>query len=59
MFERADVLDVQGGEWGIFLMGLAILAAVTRAFPYPGSRGGIDSLNHIFIFRDRCCIETF
>jgi hypothetical protein len=43
MFERADVFDVQGGERGIFLMDLAILASVTRAFPDQGSRGGIHA----------------
>jgi hypothetical protein len=43
MLERVDVFDVQGGERGIFLMDLAILAAVTRVFPDQGSRGGIHA----------------
>lgn len=40
VFERSDVLDVQGGEWRIFLMGLAIFAAVSGTLPDKGSRCG-------------------
>lgn len=40
MLQWADVLDVEGSERGIFLMGL-ILAPMTRALPDKGSRCGI------------------
>lgn len=40
VFERSDVLDVQGGERRIFLMGLAIFAAVSGTLPDKGSRCG-------------------
>lgn len=40
MLERADV---QGGERGIFLMGLAIFGSLTGAFPNQGSRGGFHA----------------
>lgn len=40
VFERSDMLDVQGGEWRIFLMGLAIFAAVSCTLPDKGSRCG-------------------
>jgi hypothetical protein len=40
VLDRADVLDVQGGEGRVFLMGLAILAAVSRSLSGKGSRGG-------------------
>jgi hypothetical protein len=43
MLERAYVLDVKGSERRIFLMGLAILAPMTRALPDKGSRGGIHA----------------
>lgn len=40
MLDRADVLDVQGGEGRVFLMSLAILAPVIGTLPDKGSRGG-------------------
>ena len=38
VFARADVLDVQGGERGVILMQVAILAAVGRPLAHEGSR---------------------
>ena len=35
---RTDVLDVQGGERGVILMQVAILAAVGRPLAHEGSR---------------------
>ena len=40
VFERAYVFDVQRGEGGIFLMGLAILASLVGTLPDEDSRGG-------------------
>ena len=38
MLARTDVLDVQGGEWRVVLMQVAILAAVGRPLAHEGSR---------------------
>jgi hypothetical protein len=40
VLDWADVLDVQGRERRVFLMSLAILAAVIRSLPDKSSRGG-------------------
>jgi hypothetical protein len=43
VLERADVLDMEGSERGILLMGLAILASVFGAFFDKGPRDGIHA----------------